>query len=41
LRRELKAFVGKHLTPVKVPTLINFVEEFAINATGKISRADA
>jgi acyl-coenzyme A synthetase/AMP-(fatty) acid ligase len=39
LRRELKEFVGKHIPPVKVPTLINFVEAFAINATGKISRA--
>jgi acyl-CoA synthetase (AMP-forming)/AMP-acid ligase II len=38
LRRELKTFVGTHLTPAKVPAIINFVEDLALNATGKVSR---
>lgn len=38
LRRDLKTFLGTHLTPAKVPAIINFVADLALNATGKVSR---
>ena len=38
MRRELKKFLGMRLAPAKVPAIINFVEDLALNATGKVSR---